>query len=187
MRRKINKSKKKNRKSVRLVYLKRLYAGFKRKEIKQDDELFNKTFENQLDSANLFASSNYNFNTSYKAYVDNRQIKKYKFSFFNSRFFNIEAGFRYFLLNGFFYPRYEFFRRKDMITFFSLNRFFFNYHWKMKRLAKLNDKLLVKKGKNYKYVKKNNKDLTNILIKRRKYYFKLFNFFLKSISVIKLI
>lgn len=181
LRRKLNKSRKKKRKSVRLGHLKRLYAGFKDKEIKQNDELFSNTFENQLDESGLFSSSNYNFNRYSKGYdVANQKIKNYKFTFFNSRFFNLEGGFRYFLLNGFFYPRYVFFRRKDIIKYLSVNRFFFNFHWKMKQLDKIKDKLLVKKGKNYKYVKKNTKKLIHASKTSREYYFKLFIFFFEK-------
>lgn len=172
LRRKLKKSRRRKRKSIRLVYLRRLYAGFRSKEIKQDNELFNKTFEAQLDSANLFASFKFNFNKS---------NKKYKFSFFNSRFFNLESGFRYFLLNGFFYPKFIFFRRKDMIRYLSLNRFFFSFYWKMKKLANLDYKLLIKQRKQNKIKNGNNfKDMVLSSKIRRLYYMKLFkHFFIK--------
>ncbi len=176
--RKAKKSKRRKRKSIRLVYLRRLYAGFRRKEIKQDDKLFSKTFEHQLDTANIFSSLSFNFNKSYKGYVGTGQIKKYKFSFFNSRFFNVESGFRYFLLNGFFYPRFLFFRKKDMIKHLSANRFFFSFYWKMKKLANIDYNLLIKKRKKIQSkIKEQNKDLLINSKTRRSYYFKIYNFF----------
>lgn len=178
LRRKLKKSKRKKRKSIRLIYLRKLYAGFRHKDNKQDDKLFNKEFEYQLNTANIFASSAFNFNKSYKGYVETRQNKKYKFSFFNSRFFNVESGFRYFLLNGFFYPRFLFFRKKDMIKHLSSNRFFFSFYWKMKKIANIDYNLLIKRRR--KFRSKNVKQKSDLLLEsktRRVYYFKLYNLF----------
>jgi len=128
----------KKRKNAYYLFLKLKQKKYVDRRSTQNNELFNKVFEKQLDDANSFASEKFNFNTYYKGVESTRTLKKYKFFFFNSRFFNVESGFRFFLLNGFFYPRFEFFRKKDKIRFLSLIRFFLPFYWKMVRLCKKN-------------------------------------------------